>query len=129
MTAPRMMTIAPMNMARRRPSLSERIAANGAATMEPLMMSDLSTCALICHLHRIERVHDGNLGSNRFSVERVFEVVHGYDSRHEGSYNVRSSYACRSNWRLTVIPIGARAAKCNEDGDLSESASNLPRVG
>lgn len=46
MTAPTMMTHAPMNMAHRRPNLSESMAARGAVTMEPLSMIGCPASAL-----------------------------------------------------------------------------------
>ena len=96
--APTMMTVAPANMAFRRPKRSEVTAANGAPTMEPLCIS-VRRGKSETDLHGIQGEDDRDHPTSGAGLESVLEVWHGEDGGHEGP----------------IVAVGTSATEGNKD--------------
>lgn len=107
-----MMTHAPMNIAHRRPNLSDSRAAKGDVTIVPLntVLAQVEcfkppqwrwrkTCR---NVHRVKGADDGHLGPVDLGTECVLETLHSSDRADERA----------------IITVGTGTGKCNEDGKV-----------
>ena len=110
---PMLMMTPPVNILFRRPSLSERTAANGEPTIAPLQSTATSVYRLSqvrrTHtnaaerdrdVHDIERENDSSAGSDTLNTEGCLEVRHGNDGRHEGAIISVGASTIVSQWEF-----------------------------